>query len=60
MHITLKAKNLVDLEISKIKLKRIRYTNHPRDFSNDLIEVHKNCEKLMPLIHLSKSDLIKF
>ena len=49
-------KKLADLilEISKIKkLKRIRYTtSHPRDFSNDLIEVHKNCEKLMPLIHL--------
>ena len=42
------------LQISKIKdLKRIRYTtSHPRDFTNDLIEVHKNCEKLMPLIHL--------
>ena len=22
------------------------------DFSDDLIEAHKNCEKLMPLIHL--------
>jgi tRNA-2-methylthio-N6-dimethylallyladenosine synthase len=42
------------LEISKIKkLKRIRYTtSHPRDFSEDLIEAHKNCEKLMPMIHL--------
>ena len=42
------------LEISKIKdLKRIRYTtSHPRDFTEDLIEAHKNCEKLMPLIHL--------
>tara|TARA_B100001063_G_scaffold86042_1_gene80036 strand:- start:1212 stop:2507 length:1296 start_codon:yes stop_codon:yes gene_type:complete len=42
------------LEISKIKnLKRIRYTtSHPIDFSEDLIEVHKICEKLMPLIHL--------
>jgi len=42
------------LEISKIKkLKRIRYTtSHPKDFTKDLIEVHKNCEKLMPLIHL--------
>ena len=41
-------------EISKIKdLKRIRYTtSHPADFSDDLIEAHKNCEKLMPLIHL--------
>jgi tRNA-2-methylthio-N6-dimethylallyladenosine synthase len=42
------------LEISKIKnLKRIRYTtSHPSDFTDDLVEVHKNCEKLMPLIHL--------
>ena len=42
------------LEISKIKnLKRIRYTtSHPIDFTNDLIEIHKNCQKLMPLIHL--------
>ncbi len=41
-------------EISKIKdLKRIRYTtSHPRDFTQDLIEAHKNCDKLMPLIHL--------
>ena len=49
-------KRLSDLifEISKIKdLKRIRYTtSHPTDFTDDLIEVHKNCEKLMPLIHL--------
>ena len=42
------------LEIAKIKdLKRIRYTtSHPRDFTDDLIEAHRNCEKLMPLIHL--------
>jgi len=42
------------LEISKIEnLKRIRYTtSHPKDFTNDLIEVHENCRKLMPLIHL--------
>ena len=42
------------LEISKIeRLKRIRYTtSHPRDFSKDLIQAHKDCEKLMPLIHL--------
>ena len=49
-------KKLADLilEISKIKdLKRIRYTtSHPRDFSKDLIQLHKDCEKLMPLIHL--------
>ncbi len=42
------------LEISKIKdLKRIRYTtSHPKDFTEDLIEAHKHCKKLMPLIHL--------
>ena len=42
------------LELSKISnLKRIRYTtSHPVDFTEDLIEVHKNCEKLMPIIHL--------
>jgi tRNA-2-methylthio-N6-dimethylallyladenosine synthase len=42
------------LEISKIEnLKRIRYTtSHPRDFTEDLIESHKNCKKLMPMIHL--------
>jgi len=49
-------KKLSDLiiEISKIKeLKRIRYTtSHPKDFTQDLINAHKDCEKLMPLIHL--------
>ena len=49
-------KKLSDLifEISQIKnLKRIRYTtSHPRDFTDDLIEIHKNCKKLMPMIHL--------
>ncbi len=42
------------LEISKIKdLRRIRYTtSHPKDFTEDLIDAHKNCSKLMPLIHL--------
>jgi tRNA-2-methylthio-N6-dimethylallyladenosine synthase len=41
-------------EIAKIKeLKRIRYTtSHPRDFTDDLIQAHGKCEKLMPLIHL--------
>jgi len=51
-----KDKKLSDLifEISQIKnLKRIRYTtSHPRDFTDDLIEIHKNCKKLMPMIHL--------
>jgi len=49
-------KKLSDLifEISKIKeLKRIRYTtSHPKDFTQDLINAHQECEKLMPLIHL--------
>ena len=49
-------KKLSDLiiEISNIKdLKRIRYTtSHPRDFTDDLIQAHKNCKKLMPIIHL--------
>ena len=49
-------KKLSDLifEISKINdLKRIRYTtSHPKDFTQDLIDAHKDCEKLMPLIHL--------
>ena len=56
MLIILKIKNLSDLifEISKIKdLRRIRYTtSHPKDFTKDLIDAHKNCEKLMPLVHL--------
>ena len=51
-----KGKKLSDLifEISQIKnLKRLRYTtSHPKDFTEDLIVAHKNCEKLMPLIHL--------
>ena len=49
-------KKLSDLifEVSKINdLKRIRYTtSHPKDFTQDLIDAHKDCEKLMPLIHL--------
>ena len=42
------------LAISKIKdLKRIRYsTSHPIDFTDDLITMHKECKKLMPLVHL--------
>ena len=51
-----KGTKLSDLifEISKIKeIKRIRYTtSHPKDFTQDLIDIHKECEKLMPLIHL--------
>ena len=51
-----KGKKLSDLikEISDIKkLERIRYTtSHPVDFSEDLIELYKVSNKLMPLIHL--------
>ena len=45
--------NLI-FEIEKFsELKRIRYTtSHPRDMSDDLIEVYKNSKKLMPLVHL--------
>ena len=48
-----KLSNLIK-KISKINnLKRIRYTtSHPIDFSHDLIEAHKDIEKLMPMIHL--------
>jgi len=35
------------------KLKRIRYTtSHPKDVTRDLIDAHRNCEKLMPILHL--------
>jgi tRNA-2-methylthio-N6-dimethylallyladenosine synthase len=42
------------LEIEKYsKVKRIRYTtSHPKDMSDDLIEVYKYSKKLMPLVHL--------
>ena len=45
--------NLI-LEIEKISgIERIRYTtSHPKDMTNDLIEVYKYSKKLMPLIHL--------
>jgi tRNA-2-methylthio-N6-dimethylallyladenosine synthase len=54
--------NLI-LEIEKIsEIKRIRYTtSHPKDMSDDLIEVYKNSKKIMPLVHLpvqSGSDKI--
>jgi tRNA-2-methylthio-N6-dimethylallyladenosine synthase len=41
-------------ELNNLKeLKRIRYTtSHPKDVSKDLIEAHKSCEKLMPVLHL--------
>ena len=42
------------LEIEKIQeIKRIRYTtSHPRDMSEDLINVYGVSKKLMPLVHL--------
>ena len=42
------------LEIEKYSdIKRIRYTtSHPKDMSDDLIEVYKYSKKLMPLVHL--------
>ena len=54
--------NLI-MEIEKIKnVKRIRYTtSHPKDMTEDLIDVYKNSQKLMPLVHLpvqSGSDKI--
>ena len=43
-------------------MERIRYTtSHPKDMSDDLIDCYKNCEKLMPFLHLpvqSGSDRI--
>ncbi len=59
------SKRLSDLvlEIEEIKdVKRIRYTtSHPKDMTDDLIEVYKVSKKLMPLVHLpvqSGSDRI--
>ena len=42
------------LNLEKLSgLKRIRYTtSHPRDMTDDLINVYKKSQKLMPLIHL--------
>tara|TARA_B100000686_G_scaffold346646_1_gene433747 strand:+ start:201 stop:1499 length:1299 start_codon:yes stop_codon:yes gene_type:complete len=50
-------------ELNNLKnLKRIRYmTSHPKDMTEDLINCYKDCEKLMPLLHLpvqSGSDKI--
>ena len=48
-----KISNLI-LEIEKFsKVERIRYTtSHPKDMSDDLIDVYKYSKKLMPLVHL--------
>ncbi|MFL2882741.1 MAG: tRNA (N6-isopentenyl adenosine(37)-C2)-methylthiotransferase MiaB [Pelagibacteraceae bacterium] len=50
-------------KLNNIKgLERIRYTtSHPRDVSDDLMDAHRDCDKLMPLLHLpvqSGSDKI--
>ena len=46
----------------KKDLLRVRYyTSHPKDMTKDLFEAHKDCKKLMPLLHLpvqSGSDVI--
>ena len=49
----LRLSNLI-LEIEKIQgVERIRYTtSHPKDMTEDLIEVYKHSKKLMPLVHL--------
>ena len=57
-----KLSNLI-LEIEKIpEIKRIRYTtSHPKDMTDDLIEIYGISKKLMPLVHLpvqSGSDRI--
>jgi len=50
-------------ELNNFKnLKRIRFTtSHPKDMTEDLINCYKDCEKLMPFLHLpiqSGSDKI--
>ncbi len=51
-----KNQKLSDLiySLNEIKdLKRIRYTtSHPKDFTEDLMQAHADCNKLMPLLHL--------
>ena len=43
---------LTELE-SFTELERIRYTtSHPKDMTDDLINIYKNSTKLMPLVHL--------
>ena len=40
------------------EIKRVRYTtSHPKDMTEDLIEVYKNSKKLMPLVHLPVQSL---
>ncbi len=42
------------LNIEKLpEIKRVRYTtSHPKDMTEDLIEIYKTSKKLMPLVHL--------
>ena len=42
------------LEIEKFsEIERVRYTtSHPKDMTDDLIEVYKDSKKIMPLVHL--------
>ena len=49
----LKLSNLIR-EIEKFpSVERIRYsTSHPKDMTDDLIEIYKSSKKLMPLVHL--------
>ena len=51
-----KNQRLSDLlySLNEIKdLERIRYTtSHPKDFTDDLMQAHVECNKLMPLLHL--------
>jgi len=51
--ITYRLSDLI-FELNNLKeLKRIRYTtSHPKDVTKDLIEAHRDCEKLMPILHL--------
>ena len=48
-----KLSNLI-MEIEKFSgIERVRYTtSHPKDMTEDLIEVYKSAKKLMPLVHL--------
>ena len=48
-----KLSNLI-LEIEKISgIKRIRYTtSHPKDMTEDLLNIYQQSKKIMPLIHL--------
>ena len=50
------SKKLSDLiyALSDLKgLERLRYTSsHPKDATDDLIKAHRDCHKLMPLLHL--------